>query len=90
MGKTGSFKYVYIPADGSEPLQELSLSYTEDDEVQCLLSTLRVSCLTLWNSATQSCFPPARIYHSYVNLHVHGMQDLHTLDTFAQAHGPDM
>ena len=47
MGKTGSFQYVYIPADVSEPLQELSLSYTEDDEVQCLLNTLRVSYLVL-------------------------------------------
>ena len=43
MGKTGKFQYVYIPADVSEPLQELSLSYTEEDEVQCLLNRLRVS-----------------------------------------------
>lgn len=43
MGKRGTFKYVYIPADASEPLQERSLDYTEEDEVQCLLHTLRVS-----------------------------------------------
>lgn len=42
MGKTGSFKYVYIPADVSEPLQELSLNYNEVNEVQCLLNALRV------------------------------------------------
>ena len=46
MGRTGSFKYVYIPADGSEPLQELSLSYNEDNEVQCLLNALRVRLST--------------------------------------------
>ena len=43
MGKTGTFKYVFIPADPSEPLQELSLSYGEEDQVQCLLNRLRVS-----------------------------------------------
>ncbi|CAL5225626.1 g8481 [Coccomyxa viridis] len=41
MGKNGKFQYVYIPADVSEPLQELSLSYTEEDQVQCLLHKLR-------------------------------------------------
>ena len=42
MGKAGAFRYVYIPADVSEPLQELGLSYTEEDQVQCLLHKLRV------------------------------------------------
>ncbi len=42
MRKTKTFKYVYIPADVSEPLQELSLTYNEDNEVQCLLNALRV------------------------------------------------
>ena len=45
MGKKGTFKYVFIPADVGEPLQELSLGYTEADEVQCLLNTLRVRTL---------------------------------------------
>lgn len=56
MGKNGKFRYVYIPADVSEPLQELSLSYTEEDQVQCLLSKLRVS----------HCVPPYRTLGSTV------------------------
>ncbi len=55
MGKNGKFQYVYIPADVSEPLQELSLSYTEEDQVQCLLHKLRVSysCVAPLQSSRQ-------------------------------------
>ena len=47
MGKTGTFRYVFIPADVGDPLQELSLGYTEADEVQCLLNKLRVRNLSM-------------------------------------------
>lgn len=40
--KTGTFKFVFVPADTTEPLQELSQSYTEQEEVECLLNRLKV------------------------------------------------
>ena len=54
MVKRETFKYVFIPADVGEPLQELSLGYTEADEVQCLLNRLRVRTVSL-NSLTCNC-----------------------------------
>eukprot|EP00873_Tetraselmis_striata_P044497 jgi/Tetstr1/464761/TSEL_009508.t1 len=41
MAPKKSFKYVYIPADLSEPLQELELEQPEGKEVECLLDTLK-------------------------------------------------
>eukprot|EP00192_Tetraselmis_astigmatica_P013841 CAMPEP_0117673432 /NCGR_PEP_ID=MMETSP0804-20121206/14473_1 /TAXON_ID=1074897 /ORGANISM="Tetraselmis astigmatica, Strain CCMP880" /LENGTH=306 /DNA_ID=CAMNT_0005482177 /DNA_START=18 /DNA_END=934 /DNA_ORIENTATION=- len=41
MGK--SFKYVYIPADVNEPIQEQTLEQPEGKEVECLLDTLNRS-----------------------------------------------
>ena len=43
MPESGSFKFVYIPADTSEEIQELSQEYTEQNEVQCLLDRLKVT-----------------------------------------------
>ncbi len=47
MGKSqGTFKFVYIPAEASEPLQEWELSYkNEEDAVQCLLNRVKVKRL---------------------------------------------
>lgn len=45
MPKRGSFKFVYIPADTSEEIRELSQEYTEENEVQCLLDRLKVTHL---------------------------------------------
>lgn len=39
--KKGKFKFVCIPADVSEPLQELTQDYTERDEVECLLNRVK-------------------------------------------------
>lgn len=41
-GKKGTFKFVWIPADVSEPLQELTQDYTDQDEVECLLNRVKV------------------------------------------------
>lgn len=40
--KKGTFKFVCIPADVSESLQELTQDYTDQDEVECLLSRVKV------------------------------------------------
>ena len=66
MGNKGTFKYVFIPADVGEPLQELSLGYTEADEVQCLLNTLRVKTLPVHlpyasSDITGLCLEPDRL-----------------------------
>ena len=70
MGKNGKFRYVYIPADVSEPLQELSLSYTEEDQVQCLLNKLRVS---------HYCSPP---YSSLESTFIISLSDTRRLGTY--------
>ena len=40
--KKGTFKFVYIPADASEPLEELTQNYTDQDEVECLINRIKV------------------------------------------------
>jgi hypothetical protein len=47
MGKArGTFKFVYVPAIPSEPLEEWELSYGDEEEaVRCLLDRLKVSRL---------------------------------------------
>jgi hypothetical protein len=42
MPQSGVFKFVHIPADPSEPIEELSQEYTEENSVQCLLDRLKV------------------------------------------------
>ncbi len=42
----GAFKFVYVPAIPSEPLEEWELSYGDEEEaVRCLLDRLKVSRL---------------------------------------------
>ena len=68
MGKTDTFKYVYIPADVSEPLQELSLSYTEEDQVQCLLNNLRVSHSCVAPYISQHRAPATGLSHTPIGM----------------------
>lgn len=45
---SGSFKFVLVPADAHEPLQEWQLSYANEDEaVSCLLDRLKVRMAAL-------------------------------------------
>ena len=45
---SGSFKFVLVPADAHEPLQEWHLSYRNEDEaVSCLLDRLKVRSVAL-------------------------------------------
>lgn len=37
-----SFKFVFIPADVNEPIEEWEQSYGEGDEVECLLNRIKV------------------------------------------------
>lgn len=41
-GKKGTFKFVYIPADVSEPLEQLTQDYTDQNEVECLINRIKV------------------------------------------------
>lgn len=42
-GKKGTFEFVYIPADVSEPLEQLTQDYTDQNEVECLINRIKVS-----------------------------------------------
>lgn len=37
----GTFRYVYIPAVESSPVQERSISYSVENEVGCLMEALK-------------------------------------------------
>lgn len=38
-----SFKFVFIPADVNEPIEEWEQTYDEGDEVECLLNRIKVT-----------------------------------------------
>ena len=67
MPRSGSFKFVYIPADTSEEIQELSQEYTEENEVQCLLDGLKVT------RSASTCPPHRTIWTAWVG---RGCQEL--------------
>jgi len=46
MAVKGTCKIVLIPADVDEPIEELSVSYTEDDEIGCVQDHAKV-CRTI-------------------------------------------
>ncbi len=56
--KKGTFKFVCIPADVSESLQELTQDYTDQNEVECLLNRVKVRYIIAANDLTGSfwCF----------------------------------
>ena len=44
--KKRTFIFVYLPADLTEPLEDWQITYTKEDEVDCLFKRLKVWSVT--------------------------------------------
>lgn len=81
----GTFKFVYIPAEASEPLQEWELSYkNEEDAVQCLLNRVKVKCL----SQNVYFLPSHKVVHTKISCNTLQLpMSLRCTIDFAVGHG---
>ena len=48
--KKRTFTFVYLPADVTEPLEDWQVTYTKEDEVDCLFKRLKVCFVTNMHS----------------------------------------